>query len=348
VICERHPAKTGYDRAMDLLSLDEAQHKSLAQRALVPAPLGARLRCLPSQSAAFVAAGRVAGVLGAGEDQLDPHALPFLGPIVQQRPTGPVVGDDLYWIKTGGAVELELSGALPQRNDTTLGEKVTPRYAARMRVLVSDALRLLGLTLAAGGAGAEQLAKTAAGRALEAALGGAIPLAELTNPGRWAAFAESAKPALQNELAQTGLGLLALELTRVSVPDELAARLRAMAGGTTALAENAAPAAVLGPGARVRASQGGRWFSGQIVALAGAECDVVWDGVTAPTRVALASLEAEPRYPGAHAPGTRVLARWSDGNFVPGVVRVFNGTSYEVLFDHGAVVWLPPGELRMA
>jgi hypothetical protein len=74
---------------------------------------------------------------------------------------------------------------------------------------------------------------------------------------------------------------------------------------------------------------------------------VVWDGASERTRVPIRILEPEPAYPGAHAPGTRVLAEYPDGGFYPATVRVFNGTSYEVAWENGTTAWLPPGKVRL-
>ena len=116
---------------MTFLALDEAAHTSLLQRAAAPAPVGATLRVLPSQSALFVAMGRVMGILGPGQHLLDPARVPFLGMIVQPRPMGPVLGDDLYWAKTGAVIPLEVTTTLFSVEDATLGEKVAPKLPRR-------------------------------------------------------------------------------------------------------------------------------------------------------------------------------------------------------------------------
>jgi hypothetical protein len=327
------------------LMLDPRLQTALLQRAPTPAPLGARLSCAQGQAVAFLAAGRVAGVLGPGEHVLDPHALPFLGPIVQQRPGGPVLGDDLVWVKSGDPVMIEATGAFATIQDATLGERVTPRFVARARVTVADALR--ALSAPPGQGGPEQRVKTELAEEVARAASGARGLVEVTQPERWPELAAAATAALGPRLGELGLRLFGVELAAVSVPDDVAARLRLLAAGSTQLRDAPAAPLVLSPGARVRVSQVGRWHSGAVVEIAGDECDVLWDVSGARTRVSMQSLEAEPHYPGAHAAGTRVLAQSADGGYYPATVRVFNGTVYEVVWDQGGSAWLSPGQIRI-
>src|SRR5687767_13069979 len=117
-----------------IVNLADAEFHGLIQRAPTPAPLGGVLRILPSQSVVFVAGGRVAGLLGPGEHPIDPNLIPFMAPIVQQRPSGPVVGDDLVWVRTGAIVSIDVTGALDTRNDPAIGERLNPKFSGRVHV----------------------------------------------------------------------------------------------------------------------------------------------------------------------------------------------------------------------
>jgi hypothetical protein len=174
---------------------------------------------------------------------------------------------------------------------------------------------------------------------------GQVKPAVLAETERHGAWVETARAWLTPVLLQKGIALGQLQLTSISVPEE--AKGNIFSRDFSREAAPNAPPAPLGVGARVRTSSEGAFHSGRITVLDGGDATIAWD-VGGETRVPVASLEPEPTYPGAHAPGTRVLAVWTDGAFYPAVVRHFNGTHYEVAWENGESQWLEPGRVKLS
>ena len=331
---------------MTLLCLETVHQTSVLQRAASPAFVGGTARVLPSQALVFVADGRVAGVLGPGEHALDPRAVPFLGSIVRQRPGTPVLGDDVYWVKTEPCAEIEIAGALEPLVDPDGGEKVTPKLDARVSVFVVDAPRLLqGLAGNTDRGAVEQWVRSEVVRAAKEIVKEVPRLSDMLSEPRRAEHAQALGRALAPLLAERGLGLAACKLNAFVLPDHVAARLR-LAGGTLTHYSEAPGPSSLKEGARVRTSRVGQWYSGRVARVSEARVEVIWDVSGERSEVALAELEPEPSYPGAFSTGTRLMAQWPDGGFYPATVRVFNGTHYEVEWADGKTSWLSPGQVR--
>lgn len=334
---------------MSLLALEDVHQTSLLQRAATPAFVGAKALVSPTQALVFVSRGQVAGMLGPGEHVLDPRAVPFLASIVEQRPTAAVLGDDVFWVLTGGSRSVEVSGALEPSSDMSMGEKITPRLNARIGLSVADPVRLVhGLAGNTDHGAVEQWVKAqvlSEARALAAK----VPrLADLVAEPKLIEHSRALGAALAPGLGELGLALTACEVIAFVVPDYVASRLRLLGGTPTQYAEAPAPTLpTLAEGARVRTSRGGQWYSGRVARTSAEGVEVVWDVSNERSVVGPSELEAEPSYPGAFTPGTRVLAEWPGGGFYPATVRIYNGTLYEVLWSDGSASWLGPGQVRM-
>lgn len=339
------------DFLVNVLGLEFAHHTGLFERARTPAFVGDRAHVLPTQALVFISGGRVAGVLGPGDHVLDPRQIPFLGPIASPRPNGAVLGDEVLFAKTGDPVSIDVNGPLDVVQDAAVGEKVTPKISARVRVTVFDPVLALG-TLA-GNFDQGVLEQWVKARVLDAAreLGRKTPrLVELTSPSKATELGRALGELVAPVLGKAGLGLAEMEVLAITVPDEIASRLRFMGSRSTEYADapSAPSAAISAVGQRVRTNHGGQWHSGRVVELTGDRAKITWDQSGEVSALPLSLLEPEPRYPGAHAPGARVLAEWSPGSYYPATVRVYNGTLYEVEFAEGATRWLPPGAVRLA
>lgn len=333
---------------MTPLSLDEIHHTSLLQRAASPAFLGAPARVLPSQALVFLSQGRVAGVLGPGEYSLDPRALPFLGPIVRQQPTGATLGDDVFWVKMGAPVSLDVSAVLETVLDPAVGEKVTPKLEARLSVAVGDPVQMIQALGGKVDHGAVELWVKQRVNEQASELGRKFPrLAELSAESKRTEHARALGEALQATFAPLGLALVACDITAIRVPDHVASRLRLMGGTHTEYADGASKP-VVAEGMRARISKDGQWYSGRVTRVSDGRAELIWDVSGARSEIALVELEPEPAYPGAFSSGTRLLAQWPDGGFYPATVRVFNGTLYEVEWADGSASWLPPGQVKMS
>lgn len=305
---------------------------SLLERHPGPLPVGKRLEVAAGRSVVFVQWGRVAGVLGPGEHELDPQRIPFLSILVEQRPEGAVLGGDVFLAATE---QSPLAVAL------AVGEAAIEVVAA---VRVADPTTLLAQL---GVGEPSELDATVAAQiaaALKPAFAGAAR-AELADLAACRGIAEATLPAAREKLTAFGLALDGI----LSVGSSLApAAAAAPAEPPPAAAAPAPSAPSIGGGARVRMSHAGAWYSGSVSRMADGQCEVTWDGAGQQTWVPQARLEPEPEYPGAHPAGTRVLAEWTDGSFYPATVRHFNGTSYQVAWENGATAWLSPGQIRLA
>lgn len=331
---------------MTVLALETVHHTSVLQRAATPAFVGATARVLSGQALVFVSRGQVAGVLGPGEHLLDPRAVPFLRSIVSERPGGAVLGDDVFWVKTAASEPFAVAGALEPVLDPAVGEKVTPKLDARIAVLVTDPVRLIqGLAGNTDHGAVEQWVKALVVRQAQELAKKVPRLAELTAEGKRVEHARDLGQAVAPGLAELGLGLASCEIVAFVLPDHVAARLRLLGGTLTHYSEAPGPPS-LADGARVRVSRAGQWYSGRVSKVTEGRAEVIWDVSGERSEVALAELEPEPAYPGAFAPGTRLLAQWPDGGFYPATVRVFNGTLYEVVWADGSSSWLTPGQVK--
>jgi len=331
---------------VETLSLEPAHHSSLLQRSPAPAPVGARLVCHPGQAALFAVRGALAGMLEAGQHVLDPRFIAFIGPILQHRPTGPVVGDDLYWAKIGVSEEVRFGGALPTLLDPAIGERVTPRFNGTLEIRVSDFARAVATTSQRFSTSLEREARALAEVAVAESFAGSKRLVDMTRPASWREREPVALASLRPRLVELGIEVTLLCIDAVIVPDDVAARLRLLGTGATQLGTEAAPSRI-DVDARVRTSRDGIWYSGRVASISHDFAHVAWDGASAPTRVPLAELEPEPAYPGAHRPGTLVWAEHPARGLSAGTVRAFNGTSYEVEWGDGTLHWLAPGQVQL-
>jgi hypothetical protein len=331
---------------VETLSLEPSLHASLLQRSPAPAPIGARLVCHPGQAALFVARGKLVGRLDAGEHLLDPRFIAFLGPIAQHRPMGLVAGDDLYWAKIGVSEEVSFGGALPTLLDPAIGERVTPRFNGTLTIRVADFGRAVATTSQRFVASLEREARSLAEVAVAEAFAGSERLVDMTRPESWREREPVASASLRPRLFELGLELALLRIDVVTVPDDVAARLRLLGTGATQLGAEITPSHI-DAGARVRTSRAGVWYSGRVGSISNDFAFVAWDGAPEPTRVPLAELELEPAYPGAHRSGTRVFAEHPSWGLSPGMIRAFNGTAYEVEWSDGTAHWLAPGQVQV-
>jgi hypothetical protein len=329
---------------LPVVELSEMPRETLVAELPTPIVIGSLLRCGPNQSAVFSLGGRAVGILGPGEHPLAPERVPFIQSLIQPGPYGPQIGGGVFLVRSSGGTVLDVSGSLTPSLDRDSGERIVPKLSAKVQVWVADPWRLFGEMPKPGEGAAERWVREQVLLAFQRAVGQAKPTV-LAETARFAGWTESARTALGPVLQQKGIALGQLELGSIVVPEEAKSSVYSR-DFSRPVAPTPAPA-TLSTGARVRTSSGGVWHSGSILGIEGGEARIKWDAGEE-TSVALLALEPEPVYAGAHAAGTRVLARWSDGAFYPATVRHFNGTHYEVAWENGASAWLEPGQVKLS
>jgi hypothetical protein len=329
---------------LPVVELSQMPRESLVVELPTPIVIGSLLRCGPDQSAVFALGGRAVGLLGPGEHQLAPERVPFLQSLIQPGAYGPQLGGAVFLLRSAGGAVLDVSGSLTPTVDRDSGDRVVPKLNAKIQVWVADAWRLFGEMPKPGDGAVERWIREQTTVAFQRAVGQAKP-AVLGETERHAAWVETARTWLTPNLLQKGIALGQLQLVSITVPEEAKGNIFSRDFSRDAPVK-AAPQP-LGVGARVRTSSDGTFHSGRIVLIEGGDAAIAWDG-GGETRVPVASLEPEPTFVGAHAPGTRVLAVWTDGASYPAVVRHFNGTHYEVAWENGESLWLEPGRVKLS
>jgi hypothetical protein len=329
---------------LSVVELSQMPRESVLVELPTPIAIGSLLRCAPDQSAVFALGGRAVGVLGPGEHQLAPERVQFLQSSIQPGPYGPQLGGSIFLLRSAGGAVLDVNGSLTPSVDRDSGERVVPKLAAKIQVWVADAWRLFGEMPKQGDGALERWVREQTIVAFQRAVGQAKP-AVLEETERHAAWTEAARTWLTSGFQQKGIGIGQLQLVSISVPEEAKGNIYSRDFSRDPVPVPTLP--TLAAGARVRTSSSGTWHSGRIVSIEGTDAIIAWDGA-GETRVPVASLEPEPIYAGAHPPGTRVLAAWTDGAFYPAIVRHFNGTHYEVSWENGDSQWLEPGLVKLS
>lgn len=329
---------------LPVVELSQMPRESLVVELPTPIVIGSLLRCAPDQSAVFALGGRAIGLLGAGEHQLAPERVPFLQQLIQPGAYGPQLGGSVFLLRSAGGAVLDVNGSLTPSVDRDSGERVVPKVSAKIQVWVADAWRLFGEMPKPGDGALERWIREQTTLAFQRAVGQTKP-AVLAETERHAGWVDAARTWLTPVLQQKGIALGQLQLVAITVPEEAKGNIYSR-DFSREPPPPAAPATI-GVGSRMRTSSEGEWHSGRVVGIEGTDAAVAWDN-GGETRVPLGSLEPEPTYAGAHPPGTRVLAAWTDGAFYPAVVRHFNGTNYEVAWENGQSQWLPPGRVKLS
>jgi len=307
--------------------------------------------------------GQTMGLVQPGQYPLDPSALPFLASCIEQRPTGPVLAIEVFFVSTRSRVDNQMGGPLGNLPDPQTGAaaKVAMFGTYSFRVEDPDALitSLSGMGKLEPGA-IESYVKTVVMKVametfLPTVLQNRWPLAELVAGAHLDELGAGAVMMLKNKLSSMGIAPIEVKYAKVVAPGVPAAAAPApgpgpgsglSAGMVPSAGMSAGHGSAVAPGQRVLAYYEDGWYEATVAGVDARSVHINWDdGTSSPVEPDAVRQLVMPG-PGKIQAGQRVMARYEE-TFYEATVGAVSPGQVGISWDDGTESWVPEGDVRL-